>query len=185
MQVLLKLQHYPMPHWATWKSQGGVAGRPQYDSLPADNAIANWGNWATACVKRYKGKVTAIAFTNEPDISFWLGPQLSFEEGVEVYLKLLKAGYEGAKAADPNVLVVGAGSSGYDTGLRFTAAVLNGGKQFLDVYTSHPYPTNKYFGQGRRGAFPEESGLADKCNAAMDMLQEHSMKREMWISELG
>jgi hypothetical protein len=186
LEVVLKLNHWPMPHWAMWRAHGGYKGRKEYDTLPADAAMKNWRNYCKAMVERYKGKLMAVEINNEPDLSFWMGPQISIEEGAEVYIKLLKNGYEGIKAADPNVLVAGCGVSGWDssTGYRFTQLVLEGGKDYLDMFTGHPYADVKYYARGG-STTPEESGMARKLNEALDLLGKHGKKREMWIGELG
>ena len=175
-----------MPHWATWKSQGGVAGRPEYDPLPADKAIEHFGNWAKACVERYKGKMMAVEINNEPDLSFWMGPKLSLQEGAELYLKWLKAGYRGVKAADPSVLVAGCGVSGWDnsTGCRFTQLVVAPGKDCFDTFTGHSYADNKYY---RRDGYttPQKSGMVQKCIAAMELLGKAGKRRQVWIGVLG
>jgi len=186
MEVLLKLNHWPMPHWAMWKAHGGYQGRKEYDTLPADAAMEHWRDYVKAMVERYKGKIVAVEINNEPDLSFWMGPQISVEEGAEVYLKMLKHGYEGVKAADPNVLVAGCGVGGWDsgTGYRFTKLVLQSGHEYLEVFTGHPYADLKYYERGRFTT-PEKSGLVRKCNEALDLLEKHGKRREMWIGELG
>ena len=60
-----------------------------------------------AVATRYKGQLGAIEIQNEPDLTCSWQPGLPFEEGVETYVRMLKAGWEGAKAGDLNVKVAG------------------------------------------------------------------------------
>jgi len=85
---------------------------------------------------------------------------MSFEESVDYYIELLRLGFEGAKAADPEVVVAGLDVSGGDfrRGLKFKRAVLERAAGLLDLFTGHPYASPRYFGRGESPNGPRRAG---------------------------
>jgi len=112
---------------------------------------------------------------------------MSFEESVDYYIELLRLGFEGAKAADPKVIIAGLDVSGGDfrRGLKFKRAVLERAAGLLDLFTGHPYASPRYFGRGEKPKWPEESGLDKKCQEVLELLEEFGKPRRMWIGKLG
>jgi hypothetical protein len=182
IQVIVKLQPRP-PEWAAWR----VAQRPVLAGYPAPEQTAAWQAFVHAVADRYREKIVGIEIENEPDLSEWLDPKLSLEEGAAIYARLLTAGWKGAKAADPNCLVVGLGVSEADFfgNFKFCRTVLGQSGKHPDVFTGHPYASQRYFGPGKKPILPEENGLPKLCRSAMDMLVEAGLPRRMWIGELG
>ena len=137
--------------------------------------------------ERYRGRIAGIEIENEPDLSEWLDPKLSLEEGAALYARLLATGWKGAKAADPNCLVAGLGVSEADffDRFKFCRAVLGQSGKCPDLFTGHPYASQRYFGPGKKPTSPEQNGLPKLCRSAMDMLGEAGLPRRMWIGELG
>ncbi len=182
MQVLLTLQG-TAPAWAAWR----VEGKPKLMDLPDPARLDAWKEYCRKVAERYRGRLAAIEIQNEPDLTCWRHPDVTLEEGAEYYAKLLKAGYEGVKAGDPNVPVAGLDVSGgdFDRSFEYTDAVLTRAKQTLDLFTGHPYASPRNFGTGKRAKFPVENLMAEKCRMAMDLLERHGKARRMWIGELG
>lgn len=182
MEVLLTLQAIA-PGWASWK----VEGKPGLSELPDPSKLGAFGEFCRQVAERYRGRLGAIEIQNEPDLTCWVHPGLSFEEGVDYYVKLLQVGYQGVKAGDPDLSVAGIDVSGgdFDGTLRFTLAVLERAAGFLDLYTGHPYASPRYFGQGLKPKGPIANRMAEKCRAALDLLERHGLSRRMWIGELG
>ncbi len=182
IQVLVKLQPSP-PDWAAWR----VAQRPVLAGYPAPEQTAAWQAFVHAVANRYRGKIVGIEIENEPDLSEWLYPKLSLEEGSAIYSRLLTAGWKGVKAADPNCSVAGLGVSEADFfgGLKFCRAVLGKSEKRPDLFTGHPYASPRYFGPGKKPVSPEQNGLPKLCRSAMDMLGQSGLPRRMWIGELG
>ena len=83
---------------------------------PPDN-LQDYSDFIFALVSRYKsgsplGRIHAVEIWNEPNLSREWGNQ---KPDATQYVQLLKAGYEGAKRADPNVTVITAGLTPTET----------------------------------------------------------------------
>ena len=83
---------------------GGGAGTPALSGHPADNA--QYAEFVSMVATRYKGKVSAYEVWNEPNGKSSGSPTPDAAQ----YTALLKAAYVAIKAADPNAIVVAAGS---------------------------------------------------------------------------
>lgn len=182
MSVLLTLQARA-PDWAAWR----VEGRPQVAGLPDPDRMGDWQRFCRYVAERVRGKATAIEIQNEPDLTCWRHPGLSFEEGVDYYVKLLQAAHDGIREVDPDVPIAGLDVSGgdFESGLRYTGAVLDKAAHLLDLYTGHPYASPRYFGPGNNPKWPIQNRMAEKCVEALDLFEQHGRPRRMWIGELG
>lgn len=182
IQVLVKLAPRP-PDWAAWR----VAKRPELAGYPAPEQTEAWQKFVHAVVARCRGKIVGIEIDNEPDLSEWLDPKLSLQEGAAIYGRLLTAAWKGAKAADPNCLVAALGVSEADffNGFKFCRAVLGQSGKRPDLFTGHPYASQRYFGPGQKPISPEKNGMPKLCRSAMDMLGSAGLPPRMWIGELG
>lgn len=182
MSLLFTLQAIAPP-FAAWK----VEGRPKLATLVDPEKLDLWREHCRRVAERYRGKVAAYEIQNEPDLTCSWQPGLPFAEGVDYYCKLLRAGYEGLKAGDPDCVVAGCDVSGgdFDAGLPFTRAVYEKAAPYLDLYTGHPYSGLRYFGPDVVSWWPVENKLHERCQAALRLLEEHGKPRRMWIGELG
>ena len=95
------------PSWA--RADGASNG-------PPDNP-QDFTDFVYALVSRYKtgspyGHIDAVEIWNEPNLAREWGNQKPDADG---YVRLLKAGYEGAKGADPSVIVITAGLTPTET----------------------------------------------------------------------
>lgn len=182
MTILMTMEAIA-PEWISWQREDkpGVAG------LPDPARLDEWEQFVRSVVARHRGKFAAMEIQNEPDLTCWVQPGLSFEEGVDYYVKLLRAAHRGAKSADPDLPIAGIDVSGgdFDTDLRFTRAVLAQAADCLDLYTGHPYASPRYFGPGMNPMWPMENRIPEKCREALDLVAEHGRPRRMWIGELG
>ncbi len=89
-----------VPAWA----RGGPADEPTVDTLlPAEN-FDEFAGYVQAFVERYAGRVGHVIIWNEPNVTLEWGFRPVDPEG---YTELLKAAYAGAKAANPDVVVLG------------------------------------------------------------------------------
>lgn len=97
LDVLARLEKPPA--WA-------LAGRPNPTiEGPPDN-LADYGAFVSTFVERYRGKVRFVQLWNEPNLEGeWGGGPID----PVAYVELLKVGYEAAKRADPDIVVVMAG----------------------------------------------------------------------------
>jgi len=182
MSLLFTLQAIAPPY-AAWE----VEGRPGLASLPDPEKLDLWREHCRRVAERYRGQVAAYEIQNEPDLTCSWQPGLPFAEGVDYYCKLLRAGYEGLKAGDPDCVVAGCDVSGgdFDGGLPFTRAVYEKAAACLDLYTGHPYSGLRYFGPDAVSWWPVENKLHERCEAALRLLEEYGKPRRMWIGELG
>lgn len=113
----------PMLGYGTAWSGGGIFNPPNN---------TDWADFVTNVVNRYKTDITYYELWNEPDGGFtWTGTAAQFKD-------LMAAGYNAAKAVDPNSKILLAGmDGGYSTFLtNFLAA---GGGAYVDIYNDHPY----------------------------------------------
>jgi hypothetical protein len=182
LDILATVQ-FEAPGWIGWR----VEGRPGLAGLPDPTRFAEVTRVARVAAEVFTGRAAAIEINNEPDLTCWMHPGLSFEEGVDYYVKLLHASREGIRQVDPDVPIAGLDVSGgdFDTGLRFTRAVLAQAADQLDLYTGHPYASPRYFGPGQNPVWPVANRMADKCREALDLFASFGRPRRMWIGELG
>ncbi len=123
-----------------WPVPGGIGNPPRSPGdLEAFRAMTE--ALARHCREKWRPKgLKTIAYEiwNEPNLKFEWGGNPNPAE----YVALLKAGYQGIKAGDPEALVIsGAVSSGgnYDD-LAFIQAMYDAGaKPYFDALGSHPY----------------------------------------------
>ncbi|HTK67087.1 MAG TPA: cellulase family glycosylhydrolase [Pseudonocardia sp.] len=107
------------------------AGSTATGSYPADPA--EFERVARYLADRYKGRVAAWEIWNEPNCIGGCG-----KGSPERFVAVLKAGYRGVKAGDPDAIVVSGGTSGNDVSwLRRMYAA--GGAGAFDALAVHPY----------------------------------------------
>ena len=68
----------------------------------------------------------------------------------------------------------------FETGLRYTGAVLDKAADLLDLYTGHPYASPRYFGPGNNLKWPIQNRMAEKCVEALELFESHGRPRRMW-----
>ena len=108
----------------------GRFGRP---FLPNQEMYRIYGNAVAAGIRLFGGRVTEWELWNEPHPS---------THPVNDYLPMLKTVYPMAKAADPGVTVIscgGGGAGGGPGGGMILPIVQNGGVDFQDAFSIHPY----------------------------------------------
>lgn len=177
MQVIFKLMPRP-PQW--WEDKN-LPGQPALEHMD------EWRNFVQTVVERVKGKIYAVEVDNEPDLSEWLHPGIPLEQGAELYYQLLKAAYQGVKAADPDCLVAGLGvtTNDYYGNWPFCKAVLSKDPNLLELFPGHPYAFVRYVGPGKQAKTPEENDLYSLCQQSKEMLKSFNRPTNIWIGELG
>jgi hypothetical protein len=179
MRVMLTLQPYP-PAWAAWK----IKGKPNLEMIPAPEYMPNWKNFVKKLMEHSKGKLAGLDIQNEPNLAYWFGLGLSFNEAVDIYAKLVELARQGAKEADPEGNFCGLGVGGdYDMDYKYTRGVLDKGAQ-LDVFTGHPYAPSRFFGPGKFPRMPDD-WLEDACRNGVKLMVQHKRPPRMWVGELG
>lgn len=89
----------------TWAS-GTVYPNDQKIIMGPPRNYQDFADFAYAVASRYKGRVAAYQIWNEPNLAREWGGQAPSPEN---YTRLLKAGYEAIKRADPYAIVISAG----------------------------------------------------------------------------
>lgn len=121
-----------VPEWASSSGDKNltVCGTYRYQNSPPKE-WKDWSDFIGTVVSRYKGRIKWYELWNEPGFTsaFWCNGS------AKDYATLLKTGYEAAKKADPDCVVV----SGAPLTVDFMDAVVreNGGKLYSDVMSVH------------------------------------------------
>jgi hypothetical protein len=98
----------PMPFWASTQP-----ARRNNSYRPSPAAFADFVHAVTT---RYKGRIWSYILLNEPNLWFWLSPQVSCKTkslsscqpaSPAIYRELFRAGYSASKAVDPTTPVWG------------------------------------------------------------------------------
>lgn len=138
-----------------------------------------WKNFLKKALKPYAGKVALYEVANEPNA--WLGlgrkkdPALFDDISPVTYVRMLRAASEAVHEIDPGAKIGGPTTCGTD--LSFTESVLaNGGTNYLDVITEHPYRT-----------LPELPDYETDLTAMKQIAARYSPNRKIpiWASESG
>lgn len=144
-------------------------------------------------VDRYKSDIHAWDFWSEADLSiqnniYGATPQ----ERKDNYVRFVKAGYKGAKDADPDCVFATCGVSGADGGnvfspnsFPFARAILPNLTGCIDIFPLHPYTFPREFAPGLSPISPEASGLDKKIQLAKDIMLQSGECKRLWIGELG
>jgi len=154
MEIMpILLRYYPNYEQA-WAGKVDQIQQPPYD-------LTQWGDFVTATVTRYRGRVKVWEVWNEPQYTM----------DAATYAGILKVTTERAKAADPDALIVGLGGNGLD----FDRGVLEAGATGFDVLSHHSYSQ-----LGR--PWEQMAKLAEDTTALTE--QYHATSR-VWHSEQG
>lgn len=158
--------------WATpsWANGGGAT------NVPPQN-VSDYSRVATWAGAHFRGRINAWEVWNEPNLSDF------FAGSAAEYTELLRAGYAGLKAGDPNALVVLGGPSTNDT--AWLKSVYDAGaKGAFDVMATHPY-------MGMADAPPETPDDGTKYTLAHVAAVYELMKangdgsKPIWFTEFG
>ncbi len=143
-----------------------------------DEGIAGMGNFLTYLAKMAKGRIYAVENWNEYHNASMAGV---YATDYKLNARLHKTIYEGLKAGDPNILVVGIDEDGW--GLYNTAAIESYlkfmDKEYFDVISLHPYP---------EAYVKPEKGITKKFSDDMrTALKNRNFKSDVpiWFSEIG
>jgi plastocyanin len=187
VKIILNPVHSPA--WASDVSPG-------YPNDPADFA-----RFMTAVATRYKGKVAGYAIWNEANLSRESGKFVIAAR----YAELLKAGYKGVKAVDPQAIIITAALT--PTGVKNPNVAVddvlflrrlyayNGGelKGYFDVLGAHPGSN----ANPPETLYPERPGPGPGWNSHPSfyfrrieqirqvMLENGDAQKQMWLTEFG
>ncbi|HET6313255.1 MAG TPA: cellulase family glycosylhydrolase [Chloroflexia bacterium] len=173
-------------------------GTSTLQSPPDATHLPDFANFIKVFVERYRGRIAAIQVWNEPNLTGeWAVRDPAYPNGnrpvnPREYVDMLKAVYEAAKSADPNMIVLAAPLSINNETLAY-AGNLNeldylqgmydaGARPYFDVMSANAY--GKEFP-------PEDPPSRDKLNFRRVELLREVMERNgdgskaVWFNEYG
>jgi hypothetical protein len=162
-ELLLTLAY--TPQWASQRPFEASNGGPGASAPPAN--IADWNNFVTAIVTRYKGRITAYEILNEPNLPSY------FTGAVADQFAMLQNAYQIIKQIDPAATVVGPGYMGNGF-LQLDQLLTMGGDQFMDVVAYHFY------------VFPgKPEAIQVLIDPVLNVLAKHNLTKPLWDTEIG
>lgn len=137
------------------------------DYPKTDTQIAAYGEYVYHLVSDLKGKVQYFEVWNEFETS---------GSGAE-YAKILKTAYTRAKAANPNVKIIGLAAAGVNVNYldELLAAEPNIGN-YMDLISFHLYAM---------GNSPESKYFTTQMNYSIRELKNRFADKEIWLTEMG
>ena len=167
------------PHWA----------HPGNDwaATPPDN-LNDYGDFVYAVVSRYKGKIKYYQLWNEPNLYTEWGKK---PVDAKQYVQLLKIGYERAKEADPNCVIISAALAptieqspqALDDRIYLQQMYDAGAKPYFDIMSVMAYGL-------RSGPYDRRLNLNDVNFSRPILTREIMVKngdadKPIWASEMG
>jgi hypothetical protein len=160
------------PQWATSGSE--------FSGVPDDPA--DWREFCYAVASRYRGRVDAWGFWNEPNLGrFWQGTRTQYID------EILLPGIEAVSTADPGALLAAADLAHLSSGAWETwmARVLDDAGHLLDVFAHHVYPSNGTAGDVTY-KLTEHGGLPWDPPSVREVLDDGGWgDRPFWLTETG
>ena len=189
IEVLMSISD-GVPYWASSDPNKRIVdGWRQYDPMYPPRLMSDYGDIVRFVVDHFSARgVRNYEIWNEPNHPRFWRPAPKARQ----YVKMLRAGYRGAKSANRHARVILGGLSLNDhTYLR--QVYKSGGRRFFDAVAVHPYtatdPTVKWDGR-QDGAKGSRKRLSWKCFPALKEIR-RTMKRrgdrrkKVWITEFG
>ncbi len=168
------------PNWA--RQDNSVA------QAPPDN-LDDYGDFVTAFVSRYRGRIGYYQIWNEPNIyPEWGNRPVNAAQ----YLELLKVGYSRVKAADPQAVVVMAALAptlGTPDGrnqdeLSFLEELYTlGANDYFDILSVMGY--GLWTGPGDRRAQPDKVNFSRPQLVREVMVRHGDASKPIWVAEVG
>ena len=142
--------------------------------LSWDDPDNRWGDFVFQTVSRYRGAVSVWEMWNEPDGNWGV-----WDGSAADYARLLKVGYQAAKAADPSATVLFGGLMYWANPAFF--------EDVLAVLSEDPdAPANNYFFDVMSVHFYSRSSDAfDMVNSIRDRMEVHVSPHPIWLTETG
>ncbi len=163
-----------------WAADAGPCPVPSCLYPPREEALDELREFAELVARRYP-EAAAIEAWNEPNLAtFWAEPN------PERYVEVLRAIFEGVKAADPSMPVLGGSLSNtsrtdetrYDFGRFLEGMYEAGAGRYMDAVAFHPYPIAPLGAEGER--FGETMNeLRQVKNGAREVGE------PVWVTEVG
>lgn len=179
LEIVARLDHPP-----AWSRHDG---RARGDFAPPDN-LDDYGDFVSAVVSRYRGRIRFFQIWNEPNIYPEWGDQ---PVDAEAYVRLLKVGYARAKAADTNAVVISAGLAQTTeegpqniSDLIFLQQMYDAGvRGYFDILAVQDY--GLFTGPGDRRVEPERTNFSRPILIREIMVKNGDADKPIWAMEVG
>lgn len=179
LQIIARLDHPP-----AWTRADGAA---RGFFAPPDR-FEDYGDFVSAVVSRYRGKIKFYQLWNEPNIYPEWGEQ---PVNAADYTRLLKIGYTRVKEADPNAVVISAGlAQTLETGPRNVSDLLflqqmydAGAKNYFDILAVMNY--GLFTGPGDHRADASRTNFSRPVLIREIMVKNGDPNKPMWAMEIG
>jgi hypothetical protein len=179
IQIIARLDNPPA--WS--RREGDEAG-----TLAPPDDYSDYGDFVYAVVDRYKGRIKYYQIWNEPNIYPEWGEAPVDPEG---YTDLLKVGYERAKEADPDCVVLSAGLAPTTErternleDLVFLQRMYDAGAgDYFDILSVQGY--GLWNGPTDRRAYPDRANFSRVLLIRELMVRNGDAHKPIWASEVG
>lgn len=144
----------------------------------APNDLAEYENFLTKTVQRYKDNVAVWEIGNEPDANC-----SGYENNPEAYFNLLKISSETIKKADPSAKVVNGGASGHSDNSEeinfWTKFFALGGGQYIDYFNLHYNTERSHDAKLDTATFQEDLTFWN------NLMDKNGGKKPLYLTEFG
>lgn len=179
LEIIARLDHPPAWTRADGNARGNFAPPDNYD---------DYGDFVSAVVSRYRGKIKFYQLWNEPNIYPEWGEQ---PVNANDYTRLLKVGYTRAKEADANAVVISAGlAQTLETGPRNVSDLIflqqmydAGAKDYFDILAVMNY--GLFTGPGDHRADASRTNFSRPILLREIMVKNDDANKPMWAMEIG
>jgi len=150
---------------------------PLYDDGMAPTspaAVKAFGQYCFTMARAFKGKVRYFEVWNEPNVDGFWRPK----SNPVAYAHLLKEAYLRIKEGNPDTIVCGVCLAGIDDEKFLQGVIDEGGYDFMDVLSLHPYCHPKT---------PEDARIFERMASLRTRLAERCGKppKDIWVTEVG
>ncbi|MCX7000552.1 MAG: hypothetical protein NT106_09710 [Candidatus Sumerlaeota bacterium] len=150
---------------------------PLYDEGMAPTsppAVKAFGQYCFTMARALKGKVRYFEVWNEPNVDGFWRPK----SNPVAYARLLKEAYLRIKEGNPDTIICGVSLAGIDDEKFLQGVIDEGGYDFMDVLSLHPYCHPKT---------PEDARIFERMASLRARLAERCGKppRDIWVTEVG
>ncbi len=179
LEIIARIDHPPAWTRADGHARGYFAPPDKYD---------DYGDFVHAVVSRYKDKIKFYQLWNEPNIYPEWGEQ---PVNANDYTRLLKIGYERAKQADPNSVIISAGlAQTLETGPRNVSDLIflqqmydAGAKNYFDILAVMNY--GLFTGPGDQRADAARTNFSRPVLIREIMVKNGDANKPIWAMEIG
>ena len=141
------------------------------DAPTSKEGLEGFTDYCKFILTEFKGKIKYYEIWNEPNTDGFWRPHTD----PVAYTNLLKKAYTACKSVDPDVTIIGISCSQIE--LDFIKTIYeNGGYDYMDAVSVHPYTTPRS---------NDEAGTWDKLEELYLLGQEYGPPKNIWITEFG